>query len=49
MALNEMSTSGYKVITGFNDIFSEIINSDMYQPTFNDGFTDKWQFTQKRP
>ena len=49
MALNEMSVASYRIIQGFNDIFSEIINSDMKQPTFNDWFTDKWQMCQKRP
>ena len=49
MALQELSVSTYKLLNWFNDIFSEIINSDMYQPTFNDWFTDKRQFCQKRP
>ena len=36
MALNELLNSQHKIVQGFNDIFSEIINSDMLQPTFND-------------
>jgi hypothetical protein len=49
MALAETLVANYKIQEGFNDIFSEIVNCELRQPTFDEGFTNKRQFGEKRP
>lgn len=48
MALNVDNLSTYKITAGFNSTFSEIVNTDFLQPTYDDWFTNDWQFLQKR-
>jgi len=49
MALDQINVTPYKITEGFNDNFSELVNNEFLQPTFDDGFTNKRQFAEKRP
>lgn len=48
MALNQDTVTSTLVKEGFNNTFSEIINCELLQPTFDDWFTNAWQFLEKR-
>ena len=50
MTMTESKVSSYAVIQdwGMNDIFSEILNHELVQPPYDNGFTNKWQYLGKR-